>query len=125
LPVFLSLTTIVPEELSLDTISTSGLAATDNLTAASTGFFFINSGSRPASLALWTMKNPTAAAATITRTTSPAKMPTIHRMILPAPPDAGGAAGGPPAGGCGLADGDDDMEVSFMSREVCATVSTL
>src|SRR5262245_42567331 len=119
LPLFLSLTTMVPEESSLETVSRSGLVATDSLATASTGFFFIRSGSSPACFTLCTTKNPIEATAITTKTNSPAKMPTIQRMILPAPLLAGAAAGGTPAGGCGLTDGVVDIEISFDDWDRC------
>jgi hypothetical protein len=62
-------------------------------------------------------KKPNPAKATMTKMTSAAKTPTIHKMTF-APEDFGGAGGIPP-GVCGLIDGVD-MAFSFWLRKSSA-----
>src|SRR6185437_6785765 len=112
LPLFFSRTTMVPVLSLLETTCNCGLFITTILAAARPGFFLINSGSSPACLALCIKKKPSPARATITKITSAAKTPTIHRMTF-APEDLGGAGGIPP-GICGLMDG---VDIAFSSFE--------
>src|SRR6185312_1370689 len=130
LPLFFSRTTMVPVLSLLETTCNCGLFITTILAAAKPGFFLINSGSSPACLALCIKKKPRPARATITKITSAAKTPTIHRMTF-APEDLGGAGGIPP-GICGLIDGVDIAFSSFEggyfcggTRRLCSIIRSL
>src|SRR5262249_21403720 len=114
-PVFLSRTTMVPAESLLEIISTSGFAVTASLATARPGFFCIKFGSNPDCFALCTTSENTTMIPIMHRAPKPTNPPTIHKTIFAPLPAPAGGAGGPPAGGCGVIDGVEDMRISFLN----------